>query len=114
MTAPMSWSPPARRTAPKWRCRAAAAGFTEDRFIRIQAGAGSGEALTYTSWTSFGEAQGAPATSQYLSKRNASGWATENISPFGFIWNPFMPPYSGFSPDLRFGAFKTTEPVLTR
>ena len=90
-----------------------AAGFIEDRFTRIQAGATSGEAVTYTSWTSFGDAEGAPATSQYLSKRTASGWATENISPFGFTWSPLIPPYNGFSPDLRFGAFKTTDPVLS-
>jgi hypothetical protein len=88
-------------------------GFVDDRFVRIQAGATSGEAVTYTSWTSFGDADGAPATSQYLSRRSESGWQTENISPFGFIWFPLIPPFSGFSPDLRFGAVKTTEPVLS-
>jgi hypothetical protein len=90
-----------------------AAGFVEPRSVKIQAGATSGDAITYTSWTSFGEAEGAQATSQYLSKRAESGWQTENISPFGFIWSPLLPPYVGFSPDLSYSAFKTTEPVLT-
>lgn len=89
------------------------AGFFEPRSVRIQAGATSGEAITYTSWTSFGDAEGAFATSQYLSKRTPTGWGTENISPFGFLANPLTPPFNGFSADLRFGAFKTTEPALT-
>ena len=90
-----------------------AAGAIEDRFIRIQAGSGSGERVTYTSWTSFGAAAAAPATNQYLSKRTEGGWATENISPFGFQAAVLEPPYNGFTPDLRFGAFKTSEPALT-
>jgi hypothetical protein len=89
-----------------------AAGFLEPRFIRILAGSGSGEALTYTSWTSFGEAEGAQGTSQYLSRRTAGGWATESIAPKGYLWSPVQPPFVGFSPDLRYGAFRTTEPVL--
>jgi hypothetical protein len=87
--------------------------FETDRARAIQAAAGSGEAVTYTSWTSFGEAESAPPTSQYLSKRTASGWQTEGISPRGFQGNIFVPPYMGFSPDLRFGAFKLTEPSLS-
>jgi NHL repeat len=90
-----------------------AAGFLEPRFVRIQSAAESGEAVTYTSWTSFGQAQGAPSSSQYLSKRTEAGWATDNISPLGYIANALMPPYNGFSPDLRYGAFKTTLPPLT-
>jgi hypothetical protein len=90
-----------------------AGGFVEqDRAVRIQASSGSGEAITYTSWTSFGKAEGAPSTSQYLSKRTASGWGTENISPFGFEANLFVPPYLGFTPDLGFGAEKVSEPAL--
>jgi hypothetical protein len=89
------------------------AGFVESRSIRIAAGAGNGEAVTYTSWTSFGAAEGAPATNQYLSRRTAAGWATENVSPLGTVVNVLLPPYAGFSPDLRFGAFKTREPALT-
>jgi sugar lactone lactonase YvrE len=88
------------------------AGFFEPRTIRIQAGATSGEAVTYTSWTSFGEAEGAPATNQYLSRRGAGGWETKNISPFGFLRNPLAPPFTGFTPDLRFAAMLTSEPSL--
>jgi NHL repeat len=89
------------------------AGFDEPKTIRIQAGATSGEAVTYTSWTSFGEAEGAPATNQYLSKRSAGGWQTENISPFGFLRSAVRPPFSGFTPDLGFGAMLVSEPSLT-
>jgi NHL repeat len=87
-------------------------GFVEDGKVRTQAGATSGEAVTYTSWTSFGEAEGAPATNQYLSRRTAAGWETENISPFGFLYNPLAPPFTGFSPDLRLGAMYMSEPSL--
>ncbi len=89
-----------------------AGGTTEPRVRRIQASAGSGEAVTYTSWTSFGEAQGAPGVSQYLSKRAAAGWGTENISPPGILFLPVVPPFNGFSADLRFGAAKVSEPSL--
>jgi hypothetical protein len=88
------------------------AGVVEANSVLIQAGAPSGEAITYTSWISFGEAQGAPATSQYFSKRTPAGWETDNISPFGFQSNLFVPPYLGFSADLRFGAFKAGEVSL--
>ncbi len=89
------------------------AGFNEPRTVRIQAGASSGEAVTYTSWTSFGEAEGAPATNQYLSRRGAGGWETDNISPFGFLKNPIAPPFTGFTPDLGFGAMKMNQPALS-
>src|ERR1700710_3036821 len=88
-------------------------GFFEDRSIRIRAAAGSGEAVTYTSWTSFGQAEGAFAASQYLSKRTSGGWTTNNSTPFGYVANALNPPYVGFTPDLHYGAFKTTEPPLT-
>jgi hypothetical protein len=88
------------------------AGFVESRSILVFAAAPSGQAITFTSWTSFGQAQGAPATSQYLAKRTAAGWGSENISPFGFQSNLFVPPYLGFSADLRFGGFKAAETSL--
>jgi len=88
--------------------------FNREISARINAAAGTGEALTYTSWTSFGEdAEGAPGASQYLSKRNPGGWGTENVSPRGFLKFPSDPPYVGFTPDLGFGAFFTDEPALT-
>jgi DNA-binding beta-propeller fold protein YncE len=82
-------------------------------FVPINAAAGSGEAVTYTSWTSFGSPEGAQVASQYLSKRTASGWGTENISPFASAKHPLSLPYRGFTSDLRFGAFVTSEPPLT-
>ncbi len=91
-----------------------AGGFAEsDKASRIQASSGSGEAATYTSWTSFGAAEGAPGTSQYLSRRSAGGWVTENVSPRGFQSSIFAPPYLGFNSELSFMAFKVTEPPLT-
>ncbi len=87
--------------------------INELNFVRIQAAAGSGEAISYTSWTSFGNPEGAPAASQYLSKRTPSGWGTENISPFGSLQGALAVPYRGFTPDLRLGAFVTDEPPLT-
>jgi DNA-binding beta-propeller fold protein YncE len=87
--------------------------FFQENSVRIQAAATSGESVTYTSWTSFAQAEGAQAASQYLSKRTPSGWTTENISPFGFLKNPVFPPYRGFTPDLGFGALVTSEPPLT-
>ena len=85
-------------------------GLLDQQNRRINAAAGSGEAVTYTSWTSFGEPAGAPAASQYLSKRSPSGWVTQSISPFGFQHNPFRLSYRGFSPDLRFAGLVVSEP----
>jgi DNA-binding beta-propeller fold protein YncE len=87
--------------------------FFFEEHTKIQAAAPSGDALTYASWTSFADAKGAPGTSQYLAKRGARGWATENISPFGFQRHPLWPPYRGFTPDFGFSAFVTLEPTLT-
>jgi sugar lactone lactonase YvrE len=90
----------------------APAGLKEDRTTRIQTGSGSGEAVTYTSLSSFADPESAPGTSQYLSKRTASGWATENISPRGIVRQILSPPYNGFSPDLGFAALRVSEPSL--
>ncbi len=87
--------------------------YLQEGSVRIQAAAGSGEAVTYTSFTSFGKPEGAPSTSQYLARRSATGWSTENVSPFGFNEDPVKPPYVGFTPDLGFGAFVISEPPLT-
>ncbi|HEX4670282.1 MAG TPA: NHL repeat-containing protein [Solirubrobacterales bacterium] len=105
---------PAQKNSADVAVPGAGGGIHEPRSSRIQAGASSGEAITYTSWTSFGEAKGAPgAASQYLSKRTASGWETENISPPGLLRNPVVVPYTGFTPDLGFGALRVDEPALT-
>jgi hypothetical protein len=103
---------PAQKNSAEVAVPGIAGGFKEDRAFPIQAGSNSGEALTYTSWTSFANAGSAPATSQYLSKRTPAGWQTENISPFGFEFNVLYPPYSGFDPELASGALKVSEPSL--
>lgn len=79
----------------------------------VDAGAGSGEAVTYTSWTSFADPEGAPATSQYLSRRTGGGWSTENISPAPPGPKNLIPPYRGFSADLGFGALVTGQPTAS-
>ena len=45
----------------------------------LQAAAGGGE-LTYSSASSFAAGQGAPAASQYMAGREASGWSTQNLT----------------------------------
>jgi hypothetical protein len=72
-----------------------------------QAAAG-GEAATYGSNTSFdGSAQGAPAASQYISRRGEGGWASEDITaPLlsgGYGDQPNGVPYQLFSADLAHG-----------
>ena len=42
--------------------------------------AAQGSALTYDSSSSFASAEGASGTSQYLSRRDADGWSTENLT----------------------------------
>jgi hypothetical protein len=66
-----------------------------------------GAAISYGSSTSFGEAQGAPSVSQYLSTRTPSGWATQNVSaPLesdAYGDEPDGAPYRVFSSDLSKG-----------
>jgi hypothetical protein len=45
----------------------------------IQAAA-QGGAITYTSSSSFGNAQGSPGSNQYISDRDASAWSTDNVT----------------------------------
>jgi hypothetical protein len=70
--------------------------------------AASGEAVTYSSLASFGEgAQGAPTASQYISRRAAGGWSTENITTPALSGSygdhPNGVPYQLFSGDLASG-----------
>jgi hypothetical protein len=69
----------------------------------LQAAAGGG-GVTYGSGTAFGGAAGAPPVSQYLSRRGASGWITENVSPplesAAYGDHPDGAPYRLFSADL--------------
>jgi hypothetical protein len=69
--------------------------------------AGDGESLTYSSLDSFGAAQGAPAGSQYMATRAASGWQTQNVTTSllagSYGESPDGVPYQLFSPDLTHG-----------
>lgn len=70
--------------------------------------AADGQSLTYSSADSFGaEARGAPAGSQYIATRNASGWQTQNITaPLesgGYTSRPNGVPYQLFAADLSRG-----------
>jgi hypothetical protein len=72
----------------------------------------SGSAVTYSSFTAFGDAQSAPAASQYLSTRGPAGWQTQNINPLfeeGYTRDPLV----GFSSDLSHGAVIAIEPPLS-
>jgi hypothetical protein len=67
--------------------------------------AADGESVTFGSASSFGgEAQGAPVVSQYLARRGAGGWLTEDITlptvSGAYGENPAGVPYRLFSPDL--------------
>jgi hypothetical protein len=85
---------------------------------RLDQSAGSGEALTYSSYRAFGGAQSSPFTSQYIARRNpGSGWGSEAISPpqQGEFKNlaQIDNPYRSFSTDLETGwLFTNSEPVL--
>ncbi len=69
--------------------------------------AADGEAIAYSTASSFGQAQGAPSASQYLSRRSAPGWSTQNITvplisgSYGDFRNGV--PYQLFSTDLTVG-----------
>lgn len=70
----------------------------------LQASAG-GEAVTFSSAASFGSgALGAPVASQYIARRGAAGWSTENITlptlSGAYGEQPDGVPYQLFSPDL--------------
>lgn len=69
----------------------------------IQAAVGGGM-VTYGSGTAFGNAVGAPPVSQYVSRRTALGWVTENVSTplesAAYGDEPDGAPYRVFSADL--------------
>src|SRR5215203_601053 len=68
--------------------------------------AAAGGAVTYSSKASFGpEGVGAPPASQYVSRRDANGWTTENITVQNLsgtydLTGDRGTPYQLFSPDL--------------
>lgn len=67
--------------------------------------AAQGGAITYSSASSFAEAQGAFGASQYLARRQGSGWSTENITlpMVSGGYDTSGVPYQLFSSDLGFG-----------
>jgi hypothetical protein len=59
-----------------------------------------GDRMTFSSLASFADPKSAPLVNQYLSRREASGWSTESISP------PREPPsISGISSQGRYKTF---------
>jgi hypothetical protein len=70
----------------------------------IQAAA-QGGLLTYSSSSSFGGAAGAFGSGQYIGRRQASGWSTENVSlpMVSGGYGSEGVPYQLFSPDLGLG-----------
>jgi hypothetical protein len=72
----------------------------------IQA-ANAGGGITYGSATAFGDPQGAPPVSQYLSTRTSTGWSTGDLSPplesGGYGDQPDGAPFRLFSADLGRG-----------
>jgi hypothetical protein len=83
-------------------------GFGENFGGDVLQAAAEEPALTYSSLSSFGEgAQGAPYASQYISRRGAGGWSTENISgptsSGAYGEEPDGVPYQLFSADLSLG-----------
>jgi hypothetical protein len=80
--------------------------------VKPQQASPDGEAVTYASFTSFGEeAKGAPATTQFISRRGADGWGTENVNPT-FEEGNLRDPFVGFSEDLSSAAAITFNPPL--
>lgn len=86
-------------------------GAVENAMAKPQQASPSGDAFTYTSFASFADPRSAPGTTQYLSRRTASGWQTANITPpaTGF---PLRDPLRGFSEDLGVGAVVQHDPPL--
>lgn len=106
-------SPAQKGSAEAGGLKGAAGGLNDSGFTKIQQGSADGEALTFTSFTSFGDPKSAPGTSQYLARRTAGGWTSRNITPAGHSQNPLQPPSRGFTPDLGLGAMVVGEPPLT-
>jgi hypothetical protein len=65
----------------------------------------SGEAVTYTSRGSFFGPQGATESSRYISRRGATGWSTQNVTPSSLAYETGRVPFAEllFTPDLSQG-----------
>jgi hypothetical protein len=80
--------------------------------LGLEVAAPDGEALAFGSSTAFADPASAPTASQYIARRGAAGWGTENVNPFGRLTH-YRVPYQAFTPDLRFAAVASAEPPLT-
>ncbi len=54
---------------------------SDEKPARLDQGSASGEKITYSASTAFGDAPSGPYSSQYLSTRGEGGWSTTGISP---------------------------------
>jgi hypothetical protein len=82
-------------------------------FIRASV---SGEAITYNSFGSFAEPTGQAYESQYVSRRGAGGWSTQNITPpYKGITTSIRAPYEylTFTPELSSGLTETDAPLTS-
>ncbi len=73
-----------------------------------------GEAVTYASLASFGDAPSAELSTQYLSLRSAAGWETRSIAPpagpagsLEDLFTASLSPYGAFTPDLSAGVIES-------
>jgi hypothetical protein len=75
--------------------------------------ASDGQSATYSSRTSFGGGTASSSASQYLSRRTATGWTTENVTvpvlAGAFGDSPDGVPYRLFAPDLARGLIAAPE-----
>jgi DNA-binding beta-propeller fold protein YncE len=69
--------------------------------VALDESAVSGEKLTYTTSQAFGDAQGAPYSSQYIASRGSGGWTSHDITPP----QGFSAVQIGHRIDLEFRAF---------
>ncbi len=89
---------------------APAYGYKDGRATRLNQASPAGGRLTFSAFRSFGDADGAPFTSQYLATRASdAGWEIINISPPRVGFAPFsndsylLNPYKAFTEDLCSG-----------
>lgn len=90
-----------------------AGGLQDSFYKRVQQASPDGEAVTFTSFISFGEAKSASSANQYLATRGAGGWTTKNVNLPGRSINVLAPPVRGFNSDLSLAAVAIGEPALT-
>jgi hypothetical protein len=86
---------------------------------RLDQGSASGEKITYSASTAFGDAPSGPFSSQYLSTREQDSWSTTAISPAQDSASVYVPDdefdshFKAFSDDLSSGwLVQGTEPQL--